>query len=36
MSDFNSSEIEVEAPQPRFPNLAKKSVRKIIAESSQA
>jgi hypothetical protein len=36
MSDFNSSDMEFEAPKPQFPNLAKKAVEKIVADSSHA
>ncbi|KAA1086444.1 hypothetical protein PGTUg99_016079 [Puccinia graminis f. sp. tritici] len=36
MSDFNSSDMEFEAPKPQFPNLAKNAVEKIVADSSRA
>lgn len=36
MADFNSSDIEFDEPEPRFPNLARNAIAKIVEDAASA
>lgn len=36
MADFNSSDIEFDEPEPRFPNLARNAIAKIVEDATSA